>query len=206
MTNNSVSALAALSSLGPTGPRYDLVGPTVDDDIRRVLARYGVEAVKAAVKRQTTAKPGRPRIEDWPELREVIDADAREWLSGGDPFSTRSNYSIAKSFADKNPGQSHPATMKRITRKLERREWQTLAVAMHISTEGYPHAAHMRALEALITLGDHPVWQDMLNEAKMHIADYTAKNGEPPASNLSMREVESGALRSLSSSNVERSA
>lgn len=117
----------ALAGLSPDGPKFDLVGPTVDDDIRRIIARYGTEAVKQAVKRVTKPKRGRKPEKDWPELREVIESDARDWLAGGDPFSSRSNYSIAKDFADKNPGHSHPATMKRIERKLvQKRVWMTL--------------------------------------------------------------------------------
>ena len=52
-------AINALAGLSPDGPKFDLVGPTVDDDIRRIIARYGTEAVKQAVKRVTKPKRGR---------------------------------------------------------------------------------------------------------------------------------------------------
>ena len=148
-------AVNALTGLLANGPKFDLVGPTVDDDIRRIVTRYGAEAVKEAVKRETKAKRGRKPERDWPELREVIEADARDWLAGGDPFSSRSNYSIAKDFADRSPGHSHPATMKRIERKLVKsRVWMTLVVAKNISREGYPYAEHIRALDALSDAND----------------------------------------------------
>lgn len=179
-------------------PRMDLVGPTVDDDIRRAITRYGAEAVKDAVKRQTKPKRGRKPERDWPELRDVIQADAREWLEGGDPLATRSNYSIAKDFADKNPGQSHPATMKRIERKLVRqRAWMTLANAEILSRDGYPYTAHIRALEALSELDTHHVWAWLRDRAKSTVADYEAKHGAPPASAMSMKQVEDATRNAL---------
>lgn len=188
----------ALIGLSPDGPKFDLVGPTVDDDIRRIIARYGTEAVKQAVKRVTKPKRGRKPEKDWPELREVIESDAREWLAGGDPFSSRSNYSIAKDFADKNPGHSHPATMKRIERKLvQKRVWMTLVTAENFSREGYPYAVHIRALEALSEAGSHPVWASIRDRAKSDVADYEAKKGEVPPAHMSMKEVEDAARNAL---------
>jgi hypothetical protein len=188
----------ALKGLAGSLPKFDLVGPTVDHEIRRVISRYGADAVKDAVKRQTKPKRGRRPEMDWPELTEVIELDARELLAGGDPFSTRSNYSIAKGFADKNPGQSHPATMKRIERKLfQKRRNFALAIAQTLSREGYPYAVHIRALEALIEAGAHPVWTMTLDQAKSDIADYEAKKGEPPPAELSMAEVEDAARNVL---------
>jgi len=84
--------------------RLDLVGPTVDEDIRRAIARYGKDAVQKAIKRRPGAKPGRPSENDWAELDEDLKQDARLWLDGHDPFAERSSYSIAKRFAKKHPG------------------------------------------------------------------------------------------------------
>lgn len=188
----------ALAGLSPDGPKFDLVGPTIDDDIRRIIARYGTEAVKQAVKRVTKPKRGRKPEKDWPELREVIESDARDWLAGGDPFSSRSNYSIAKDFADKNPGHSHPATMKRIERKLvQKRVWMTLVTAENFSREGYPYAVHIRALEALSEADSHPVWASIRDRAKSDVADYEAKKGEAPPAHMSMKEVEEAARNAL---------
>lgn len=188
----------ALTGLSPDGPKFDLVGPTVDDDIRRIIARYGTEAVKQAVKRVTKPKRGRKPEKDWPELREVVESDARDWLAGGDPFSSRSNYSIAKDFADKNPGHSHPATMKRIERKLvQKRVWMTLVTAENFSREGYPYAVHIRALEALTEADSHPVWTSIRDRAKSNVADYEAKKGEAPPAHMSMKEVEDATRNAL---------
>jgi len=179
-------------------PRMDLVGPTVDDDIRRAVIRYGAEAVKQAVKAATKPRRGRKPVPDWPELRDVIRADAREWLEGGNPLATRSNYSIAKEFADKNPGQSHPATMKRIERKLIRkRAWMTYANAEILSRDAYPYADHIRSLEALSEVDSHDIWPDLCKRARATVADYEAKHGSPPPADMNMKEVEDAARNAL---------
>lgn len=193
-------AINALGALSAYGPKLELVGPTVDDDIRRAITRYGKAAVKEAIKRQTASKRGRRPEKDWPELREQIDADARDWLQGGDPFATRSNYSMAKDFADRKPGHSYPATMQRIERKLGKsRVSITLVTAMNLSREDYPHAAHIRALEALSQTDAHPIWADLLENAKSELADYEARNGEPPQAHLSMKDIKDAAIKALNS-------
>jgi hypothetical protein len=178
--------------------KFDLVGPTVDDDIRRAISRYGVQAVKDAVKRQTKAKRGRKAEKDWPEIDKVLKEDARKWLDGGDPFADRSNYSIAQAYANQNPGHSHAATHRRIMNKLaEKREIFTLINAYVISQNEYPYSAHLRTLRALIAFdgtGSH--WEKSLELAEGSIADYTAKHG-PPSDILTMKEVEHGAKNSL---------
>lgn len=164
----------------------------VDDEIQRAISRFGAEAVKASVKRITKPKRGRrPYQDDWPELREVIEADAKDWLAGGDPFATRTNHSIAKIFADRKPGQSHPSTMKRIERKLaDRRRRITQIVAWEVSRDGYPHADHLRAIEGLIRADSHPVWEKVLDSAHSKIAEYESRLGHPPPIDLSMKAVE----------------
>jgi hypothetical protein len=175
----------------------DLVGPTVDDDIRRAIWRYGAEAVKAAVKEATKAKRGRKREPDWSELREIIESDARDWLAGKDPFAARSNYAIAKEFSERFPGHSVISTHKRIERKLSRgphdRRWFTLVSAENQSRDVGPYHAHLRALEALSQLPDpsYPdLWRSSLDRACATVADYEAREGTPPPHEMTFREVE----------------
>jgi hypothetical protein len=107
---------------------------------------------------------------------------------------------MAKDFADRNPGHSYPATMQRIERKLAKnRVWMTLATAMNLSDDGYPHAAHIRALEALSSQGSHPVWVKLVEEARAELADYEARNGAPPPADLSMKEIKEAAISALRS-------
>ncbi|EZP74917.1 hypothetical protein BV97_04655 [Novosphingobium resinovorum] len=178
----------------PMRATYDLAGPTVEDDVQRLISRYGREAVKAAIKSQAKPKKGRKAEQDWPELKDVLEADARLWLEGGDPFTARTNYSIAKAFADRNPGHSHPGTMKRITRKLlQRRIWMTLVTAENLSRDAYSHLAHLRALERLMEKDPRPIWDASLADAKACIASYHSKHGRMPRSEMTMRDVEEGA-------------
>ncbi len=187
--------LGALAAHGQ--PHLDLVGPSAGDDIRRAISRYGPEAVKIAVKEATKAKRGRKREPDWPELREIIESDARDWLDGKDPLQERSNYAIAKLFAERNPGHSVVSTHKRIERKLSKRpygrQWLTLVAAKIASLENYPFAAHIRALEALASLPDaqsRETWGLALAQARATVADYEAREGVPPPSAMSFAQVE----------------
>ncbi|WP_324740129.1 hypothetical protein U8326_10140 [Tsuneonella sp. CC-YZS046] len=194
------SNLTAALQANPS--EWDLVGPTAEADIRRAIARYGDAAVKAAVKNLTKPKRGRKQERDWPELREYIEKDAREWLAGGDPFKTRTNYSIAQDFAAKNPGHGAVSTHKRIERKLAKkpydRRWFVLVTAMHLSRDSLPHAQHIRALEELAQLNASAgIWQEALELAQSDIADYQAKTGGPPQASLSMKEIQSGARNAL---------
>lgn len=172
--------------------KWDLVGPTVDEDIHRAILRYGFDAVKASVERQPKPKLGRPPLKDWTELLPVIESDARLWLAGGDPVSTVSNYSIAKDFANRTPGQSPLATHKRIEDKLrKKREVMFLIRAMIISRDEYPYADHIRALTALIESSCNESVKTMLESVQRTVSDYEAKFGAPPSAQISFGEVES---------------
>lgn len=193
------SALAAFAAQ----TKFDIAGPTVDDDVRRIIARYGAAAVTDALKRATKAKRGRRPEKDWPVLRPTIEADAHTWLEGGDPFATRSNYSIAKDFADCNPGHSRPGTMKRIERKLgEKRLWMTLVAAYEMSRERYSYQAHLRTLDALAQNDSHPVWSSIRDRVLGNVADYEGKFGEAPAQDLTAKQVEQATTNALLSANA----
>lgn len=193
-------AMNALEKSALSLPEMDLVGPTVDDDIRRAINRYGKDAVKEAVKRLTGRKTGRPKVNDWKELKTIIEADAVTWLEGGDPFAERSNYSIAKQIADENPGHSHPATMKRVQRKLAQsphgRRWFTLVSAWFKSEKNYPHGAYFRTIEELAAIDPDGMWACYLERAEGTLSDYKAKHGEPDP-DLTLSQIEEGARTPL---------
>ena len=202
--DDSTTNGGGIAALLANQPKWDLVGPTAEDDIRRAIVRYGADAVKAAVRRLTKPKRGRKPEKDWPELREVINADARDWLAGRDPVAARSNYSVAKDFADKMPGHSAVSTHKRIERKLTKkpydRRWFMLVTAENLSRDGVPHAQHIRALEALAQLSQDAggqAWKLSLELAKSAISDYQTKKGAPPPAELSMKEIQDAARNPL---------
>lgn len=201
MTSNALTG--TLSNLLGAPPKFDLVGPVVDDDIRRAINRYGAEAVKDAIKRLAKPRRGRPKINDWRELRSVIEADAKEWIEGGDPIAARSNYAVAKQFAEANPGQSTISTHQRIERKLAKkpydRLWYMLMTAETMTRENYSWKQHVRSLKDLSEVDSHPVWSDGVRRAMSDVSDYTVKKGEPPADTLTMKQVEDGARNAMMS-------
>lgn len=177
----------------PSQPKFDLVGPTVDDDIQRAIWRYGREAVLQAVKRKTQKKRGRKAEPDWPELDKVFKLDARRLLEGGDPFAERTNYSIATEYSDRNPGHSRAATHRRILKKLAaKRVLFTLLNAHRISEHEYPYSAHLAVLVRLEKEASGWGWAKRLAFAEQSVRDYKAKYG-PPDENLTMEEIEKGA-------------
>jgi hypothetical protein len=198
---------AFLALPGALAPTWDLVGPTVEDDLRRLVTRYGAAAVKEATKRVIRAKRGPKTIPDWRELEDVIEADARLWLAGDDPMKQQTNYAIAKKFAERNPGQSAVSTHQRVERKLGQkpfgRFYHIMVKAEALSRSDFTWSHNVRALEALASLQTHRVWDGLLRSACNDISDYTAKWG-PPAPDLTMSQVEEGARLSLPSGSAFR--
>lgn len=182
----------------PVGSRP--LEPTLDDEVRRLVIRHGAEAVKSAVKRQTAVKKGRKRIPDWPELRPYIEEDATIWLDGGDPFSRRTNYAIAKALADAKPGYNHAATMQRLERKLGSRpysrKWYILVAALDLSEGAYSYKRHLDVIRALHELDDTSRWDTLLEINERKVAQYVHRFGEPPE-RISMREIAAKTLNEL---------
>lgn len=174
--------------------RLDLIGPTVDNDIRRAVSRYGAKAVREAVQRLVKLKRGQKGIPDWPEISEILKEDARLWLEGGDPFTARSEYSIAKEHSERYPGQSQESTHRRMMKKLaEHRIYYTLVHATYLSEEEFSYLIHHRALTELAKIEGHgDLWVRRLELAGSDLADYESKFGAP-SKNLTMKEIELGA-------------
>ncbi|MEO6152122.1 MAG: hypothetical protein ABIT09_07075 [Croceibacterium sp.] len=165
-----------------TKPQFDLVGPTLDDDVRRLIGRYGGAEVKLAVKRQTAGKRGRVPVSDWPELLDVLREDARNWLEGGPLLRARSNRSIALGFAADVEEHNREAIYARLMRKLrERRHYYALVDAEHISYSEYPHGENLRTIRALRDYGImRDRWFQLLGHRESSLMDYKRKLGEPP--------------------------
>lgn len=177
-------------------PKLDIVGPTVDDDIRRLIRRYSVGAVQIALKNQSARKTGRPPEKDWLLLQDIIQEDAREWLAGGDPFIKRSNASIARHFTDKHAGQSRESTIVRIKLKLSRsRRYVTLCEAERLAREAFPYDQYLRVLNALIDTRKHTrLWKEQGFQTLASVAEYTAKFGEP-CPDMTITELEAEAAK-----------
>lgn len=176
--------------------KLDFVGPTVDDDMRRLIRRYGVEAAQVALKSQSAGKPGRPHEKDWLLLADIIREDVRDWLAGGDPFQTRRSAAIARDFADEHPGQSRDSTISRIKLKLSRsRRYVTFCEAERLARTEYPYGQYLRALNALIDTGKSTrLWAEQNSCTLASIAEYTAKFGEPTP-DMTIQQLEAEAAK-----------
>lgn len=162
----------------------------LDDEIKRLVSRYGVEAVRSSVKRNAMLKRGRKAEKDFPLIYANAQLDAREWLEGRDPVRIRSNYSIAVSIAQTEPGHSMIATKARIEKKL--RKWRKslmYTVAADIANTEYPWPLLIQAREELARLD--PIWAKILGYDQGTIARHRERFGEPDPS-MTFRAIEEG--------------
>ena len=143
-----------------------IVGPTVEDDLRRAIARYGADEVLRALKALTKRQAGRKTIHDLEELRPIFKRDARVWLEGGDPFAEQSNYAIARDKAGGLKGHLRAAAIDRVERKLGAepfgREWFILVAALRISYSEFSYSHHLAALAALAEIDPDWTWSVQL--------------------------------------------
>jgi hypothetical protein len=201
MSDKNLNDLERVALQSSALPGLSSQEPSLEDLIRLAIERYGSDAVRTTVKALTKSRPGRPKLHDWLELRQVVEADARDWLEGRDPFSLRSNYSIAKEYAEKHPGWNAISTYKRIERKLgERpygRAWFMLVRAMLGSRDKWPYAIHLKALQELLAIDPNPNFQTLLRVAQSNISAYETKSGQAPPPALTMREIREGARNAL---------
>jgi len=185
-----------LRDLEKLGFKLDFLASNVDEAIRRAIAQYGAEAVKKAVEQQTKAKRGRPSDPDWLLLRPTFELDAREWLNDVIPQKNRTNYRIAKDFADKEKGHSYPATLRRIQQKLKnKRILFYLFEAVLLSREGYSYKKHLKALEAFAEINPFP--SNELEIAQKVVAGFELRFGKYPADNMSIVEIQRAVLPAL---------
>lgn len=153
---------------------------TLDDQLASLVTRFGAEAVRDATKRATAKKRGRKPEKDWVGLRPWVEQDSDDWLNGRDAFALRSNYSIAKAFAEQNPGHNPFATKDRIERKLrELRRWYMLVNAFQLAETGYPLETYVRVLRELEQLQPGKHWAWFLERALGREALYRERFGEP---------------------------
>jgi hypothetical protein len=185
--------VSIIHDLEKIGFNFELPATNVNDAIRRAINQYGAEAVKEAVKQQTTAKRGRPAENDGSLFLSLMELDAREWLDGADPKKNRSNYSIATAFSDKQSGHSRYSTSRRLQAKLKRhRVLRYLFEAVDISREGYSYKKHLRALEALADVFRVPSNHGEL--ARTIIAEFESRFGQCPPDNMSLVEIQKAVL------------
>lgn len=157
-----------------------LPGRTLDQQMRALVTRYGADAVREAAKAATVKRKGRKPEKDWIGLAPWVQKDAEDWLHGRDPMALRSNYSIAKAFAEEHQGHNRYATKHRIERKLRtKRRWYMLVIAQERSETDFPVDVHLRSLWELIEVDSSRHWQSILEYALGKVARYRELIGEP---------------------------
>lgn len=177
-----------------------IVGPTVEDDLRRAIARYGADEVQKALKALTKRQAGRKRIKDIEELRPIFARDARIWLEGGDPFARQSNYAVARDKALVLKVHQRASAIDRIEKKLAAqpfgREWFTFVAALKISYSEFSYSHHFAALAALAEIDPDWTWSAQLRDAAQLIVQYEVRTGARIPKSHTMKQVE-GATRFL---------
>jgi hypothetical protein len=199
MDDKSKTDGRGIAELLINAPKYDLIGPTVDDDIRRAISRYGADAIKNSVKRLTKAKPGRKPERDWPEITDILVEDARKLLSGGNPFSERTNYAIARDHARKGPAHYVASTHRRMMKKLaEKRVKFTYLHAEIIAEEEFGVVDYAIFLKRMMEVV--PEWErycrEKLGDVVRAISEYASKFDENPK-DLTLAEVEAKAKQPI---------
>ena len=87
----------------------------LEAEIARLIAKYGIKAVKAAVAKRGQ-KRGRPKIKIHPEdLKVLACADAEEWASGRKLQSARA---AAEDYAAVFPGHNETSTQDRVRKQF----------------------------------------------------------------------------------------
>lgn len=169
----------------------------LEDELQSLISRHGAKAVRDAVLQLTKGKKGRKPEPDWKELQPYLQQDAIDWLNGVDPFSSRTNYSIACEFSEARPGHNRASTQRRIMRKLAtRRKVTCLLRAWSISEDERPYADYFRVCEEVASIdewwGERIFrWSDMQRGA---LQRFREKHGEPDPS-MTIKQIEEIANR-----------
>lgn len=165
---------------------------SLDQELQSLVVRYGADAVREATKRATAKRKGRKPEKDWLFLRDWVEQDTDDWLHDREPTELRSNYAIAKAFAEKHPGHNPFATKERIERKLrDKRRWFMLVRAWERSEAEFSADTYLRSLRELIQIAPEKHWSSLLEMALGKIARYREQFGEPaPEKSFSTIEEE----------------
>ena len=173
-------------------PTRSVIDGDAEDGIKTAIQQHGRKVVEEELSRLMRVRSGPKGIDDWPELRVLLEQDVEEWLKGNDPFDTRKDYAIAKEFADSAPGHSHPSTMKRIQRKLKAknaRRYYVFCRAFLEARETHPNARYFDALRELALIQPNGPWPSFIKAGRECLEDYSAKVGEAPT-DLPISDIE----------------
>lgn len=159
-------------------------------ELKKLVAEYGTEETVQELQAITSRPRGNPKIADWDDLVEVLNADALDILEGRDPRSRESDVSIAKRLARANPRHDEESSMKRIRKKLKDRrlEYAEWCAAFN-STDEASYQRHL-AIMGKLAEGNKAtaLWKGRLDKSQKLLAEYVRAFGDPPES-MTMVEI-----------------
>ena len=169
-------------------------------ELERLLARFGKAVVGKEAKRLTKGTGGRKYKDDAGLLWELVKSDVQAVIDGIDIFEKRTKYSIAKEFAEKNPGHSNAATHQRIENKLNNRKNAVILAAIIEVIESYPH---VKFVDISDKYGHLKFFKNLFDLHLGVIEEYRKLIGAPPEE-MSMAHIgrEVNRLRALPPVNV----
>lgn len=168
--------------------------PDLRFELFRLQSRFGRAALIAELEKLTRPPRGRPRLNDHARLNPQFEQDARDLLAGKDPFK-QTDYRIAKTHSDADPGHNRESTARRLRDYLKaHRAAAILVQVLFARPEGYPHAAYIQALrwpiptKYLVPDALRAAAAQRVSDAEAAIAEYREKLGEPPAA-MTLAEI-----------------
>lgn len=158
--------------------------------LRKLVAEYGADETVKELNAITGRSRGNPKIRDWDNLVEVLDADALDILEGRDPRVRESDVSISKRLARANPRHHEESSEKRIRKKLKESRLANAEVfAAFMSNNAASYHRHI-AIVGKLAEGNKAAefWKGRLAKSQKLIAEYVGAFGDPPES-MTMVEI-----------------
>lgn len=166
--------------------------PSIDGEIKRLVARHGADAVRDAVKRHAKKKTGPKKRTNWEYISPFLKGDAIALVEGRDPFKSPANNKIAREYSKQFPGQDQVSTHRRVMQDLkDYRHFIAWIRAEDICRNHCPNGEYLDLLGRMPK--DHeslgPFLSSWALKAKKVLDNYRRKIGEVPHA-LSILEVE----------------
>jgi hypothetical protein len=159
-------------------------------ELKKLVAQYGADETIKELKAITGRSRGNPKIPDWGDLVEVLDADALDILEGRDPRVRESDVSIAKRVARANPRHDEGSSEKRIRKKLKENRLEYARVYAGLKSKyAAPYQRHLNVVGQLAEgIKATEFWNARLNKSQKLVAEYVVAFGNPPES-MTMVEI-----------------
>lgn len=168
-------------------------------ELERLGSRFGPAVVREEAKRLAKGKRGNKPKSDLVRLLATFEADALDVLEGRDPTQIRTNYSIAREFADQFPDQSveSESIVKRIERKLRKDRLKFAGRgAFWIAERRYPFPFCIEIYENYKKYGS--ISEEYMKFLDDDLNRYRNFFGEPP------KEMTFGEIRAILSKSVPK--